>query len=578
MWATAILTPLVLAGLLPSRGRLGALSAALAPIAALPATAAALWPNTPEPARYDWLLLGTELGAEPAGRVMLLLTSLVWLAAGLFAHTYVGRDDRRRFFLFYLLTLTGNLGLVLSRDAVTFYACFALMTFAAYGLVIHDGTDKARRAGRVYLAMSIAGEVAFLAGIVLAVAAAQTTAIDSIPAAVAGSGARDAIVGLLLFGLGVKAGAIPLHMWLPLAHPAAPTPASAVLSGAMIKAGLFGWLQFFPLGHAPLAAWGALVAVLAAAAAIGAVLVGLTQRDPKTLLAYSSISQMGFVGLGVGVALARPESWPVVLIACLLYALHHGVIKAALFLGVGVAQAAGRRGVSARLTLAGLALGGAALAGAPLTSGALAKVALKYGLGAASEPWTWLAGIATAAAIGTALLMGRFLWLIARLDRPERPSRQLAGLAVPWAALLVAGTAAVWWAPYHYDLPLGVQTALSPAALWAAAWPLLAALAILWAFFAAPTARLRAPQIPAGDLLIAGERLMIRWRPRRRIRGLDAPARDETPSSRWYGLLPGSHPKDVSTRLGAALARFDVAGLALLTCALVLVALFFWGT
>eukprot|EP01035_Chromulina_nebulosa_P057631 gene57631-78962_t len=125
--------------------------------------------------------------------------------------------------------MAGNLGLVLAQDAASFYVFFALMSFASYGLVVHSRTPEALHAGRVYLALVVLGELALFAAIALAWQAAGSLNFADIGPALAVSPWRDAVIGLTLVGFGIKVGALPLHVWLPLAHPVAPTPASAVL-------------------------------------------------------------------------------------------------------------------------------------------------------------------------------------------------------------------------------------------------------------------------------------------------------------------------------------------------------------
>jgi hydrogenase-4 component B len=115
------------------------------------------------------------------------------------------------------------------------------------------------------------------------------------------SGRLDGLaIGLLLLGLGVKAGMVPLHIWLPLAHPAAPVAASAVLSGTMIKTALLGWMRFLPVGAVALPEWGGLLAGAGTLTLLFALPIGLTQSDPKVVLAYSSISKMGLMMLVLG--------------------------------------------------------------------------------------------------------------------------------------------------------------------------------------------------------------------------------------------------------------------------------------
>lgn len=428
-----------------------------------------------------WVLLGMTLGLDGTTRVFLALTLLLWLAAAVFAAGYLAADaHRRRFWIFFTTTFAGNLGLVLSRDAASFYLFFALMTFAAYGLVIHEGSAAARRAGRVYIVLAVLGEAFLLAGLMLAAGAASGLEIESLRTATAASPQRDLIVALLAAGFGVKAGLLGLHLWLPLAHPVAPAPASAVLSGAMIKAGLLGWLQFLPLGEVALPAWGAAFAAAGLAAAFYGALVGLLQDDAKTVLAYSSISQMGLMTVAVGAALAEPDHAAAAVSAAAFFALHHGLAKGALFLGTGIAP-----GVRQPLLYAALLVPALVLAGLPFTSGAIAKHALQSAL----PGWRVASVLLSFAAIGTTLLVLRFAFLAARPSHPHARRSRLALGA--WLACVAASLAIAVW-------PFGAD---APAAAWSDLWPALAgaALAALGAWRGAPWRRWR---IPPGDLLL----------------------------------------------------------------------------
>jgi formate hydrogenlyase subunit 3/multisubunit Na+/H+ antiporter MnhD subunit len=153
--------------------------------------------------------------------------------------------------------------------------------------------------------IAIAGEVFLLLGLLLGAAAAGGVDIAAIRAALGTSGTGPVAIALLVAGFGIKAGLVPLHVWLPLAHPAAPVPASAVLSGAIVKAGLFGLILFLPDG-----AYGALLMGLGLTGAFGAALWGLTQPNPKAVLAYSTVSQMGLMVMFVGAGGAARELTP----------------------------------------------------------------------------------------------------------------------------------------------------------------------------------------------------------------------------------------------------------------------------
>lgn len=466
------------------------------PWAAVPALLLALGGEPGTSVRLDWLLFGSVLALDALSRVFLVFTALLWLGAGISAHGMLVRDERASGFrLFWLTTMAGNFGLILARDVPTFYACFTLMTFAAYGLIVHSRSRAALDAGRVYLTMAIVGEGLIVAGLVLAASRTVTpltAMLADLPAAVAGSPHRDLTLACLLLGFGVKAGLPLLHMWLPLAHPVAPIPASAVLSGAMIKAGLFGWLQTLPLGLVALPQWGAGVIVAGFIAAWGSALIGIHQRTPKTVLAYSSIGQIGLITVGIGAGLHQPALWPALAPALTLYALHHGLAKGALFLGVGVANQGDRRwryGLWLALTLPGLSLAG------PMLSGAAAKITLKIALESAIAPPTWwqslplLLGIA---AVGTTALIARYLWLLHRAQPRAAATRwQWSG----WGLVLGASVFAL------VLLPWVAQTAgmpPDPLHLPALVWPVLvgAALAL------AAARRLQAWPLPAGDLIV----------------------------------------------------------------------------
>jgi formate hydrogenlyase subunit 3/multisubunit Na+/H+ antiporter MnhD subunit len=391
--------------------------------------------------------------------------------------------------------MSGNFGLIIAQDIVSFYVFFALMSFASYGLVVHNGDADALQAGRVYMYLVVVGEILLFTAFIL-----QASSVDSLLlkdfSNVRPSGM---IVGLLLIGFGIKAGALPVHVWLPLAHPAAPTPASAVLSGAMIKAGLLGWLRFLPIGLMAMPRWGTLCVIAGLLAAYYGVAVGLTQRNPKTVLAYSSISQMGLITVGVGLAIGWPQSVPAVLPAIWIYAIHHGFAKGALFLGVGVVGPVEGRRTAHRLALGGMILASLALAGAPFTSGSVAKVALKIPLQEFQGSWLYsLKLFLPLAAIGTTFLMARFIFIIAR--RPSAHGKPRIGVWLSWTVTILLSAAAVWVLPVAHEI---VLKALQPAWLWQALWPVGTGILISGcAWLMALRGRwLPAKAIPQGDLL-----------------------------------------------------------------------------
>lgn len=417
-------------------------------------------------------------------RSFALLTISVWLGAAWFARGYLRADPRRgQFWLFFVATMTGNVGVVFAPDVIRFYGFYSLMTFAAYGLVVHERTPSAHRAARVYIVMSVLGEVLLLAAMVLIVGTRVNLPLSEVPAAVARSPHPGALVALLLAGFGVKAGAVPLHVWLPLAHPVAPTPGSAVLSGAMIEAGLLGWLRFLPLGALAMPLHGSTCVLVGFVAAICAALIGATQRDAKTALAYSSVSQMGLATVAIGVALSVPESALAASKALALFAVHHAFAKSALFLGVAIVAAERRPSARRRMAMAGMVLAALAIAGAPFTAGAAAKLSLHDVVGASpsSAAFEWVLSIA---AVGSALVMLRVLALTSAQE--QRSSH--VGARTPWIYLLVA--------PWPLLVAPAARELLQPAHVWSAVGPIAIGIAVTVAL------RRRPPHVVrAGDLL-----------------------------------------------------------------------------
>lgn len=570
-WLAGLLLPLLF---VPFLLRGDAVAHRLAPWTMAPALVLAV--TSPADAVLDlpWLLVGARFGLDATAQFFLLFTALLWLIAALYARAYVARDPHRnRFMALFLAAASGNLGLIVSQDVASFYLFFALMSFAAYGLVVHAGDDEARRAGRVYLVMAVIGEVLLFIGFLLGVDAAGSTALPQVRAAVAASPLRDFYVALILAGFGIKVAVLPLHMWLPLAYTAAPTPASAVLSGVIIKAGILGWIRFLPLGEVALAGTGLLLVASGVAAAFYGVAVGLSQDNPKTVLAYSSVSQMGFLTIGIGAGLAEPGAWPALLEAVSIYALHHALAKLALFLGVGVVRASpGRRAWRLWLML-GLTLPSLALAGLPWTSGALAKLLLQNAVERAALPAsTWLPWALSAAALGTTALMGRLLFLLWRAAPAPQTHR---GLALPWALSLIAVAVMAWDAPRGNVAALA-RTWLAPEALWSASWPVVAgATAALLAWHRAPAWLARTPAVPAGDILcwaMAALPVAQRWAGRVAQTSTQARAEAVAAAARWRaGTGHAARARAPAGGWRGALARWRVSGAALL----VLLSLFF---
>lgn len=382
-----------------------------------------------------WLMLGARWQLDTLRSPFLLAASLLWGIAGLHARACLAGGGRERWFLScWCLALAGNLWLIVAGDAVGFYAGFALMTFAAWGLVVHADSARALWAGKVYIGMALLGELALLAGLLLVSEMAGGSVLLAEMATALGRSEQPGLaLGLLLGGFGVKAGLPLLHFWLPLAHPVAPTPASAVLSGAMIKAGLLGWLVTLPLGMVSLSAWGTLVMALGLIALLGAAFRGIWTREAKTVLAWSSISQMGLATLMLGAILVEPALWWQVSAWFGLFVLHHGFAKGALFLSVSLPLPA--TPASRHLALLLLALPALPVIGLPLTSGETVKGWLKNSVSgdiAGAVPWQpWLPDLLSFSTLLTLLLLLRWWWLLRSAGGSVAPA------VLPWAAWLL---------------------------------------------------------------------------------------------------------------------------------------------
>ncbi|MGB5397577.1 MAG: complex I subunit 5 family protein [Gammaproteobacteria bacterium] len=395
-------------------------------VAALPALIAATVLPVGTHVSLPWLLLGVELGLDETGRVFLLFSGLLWLLASLVAvGSLMGDANSTRFRFFFLLAMSGNLGLIVAQDMVSFYLGFTLMGLAAYGLIAHSASLRARRAARRYLGWTIAGELILFVAITML---AQQHGGDLSFSVLQSAPPASFVVLLLIIGFGIKLALPGLHLWLPQSYAVAPTAAVMVLSGAMIKAGLLGWLRFLPPGDVSLIDWGELLMVIGIIGIGFGAVFGLMQQRPRLLLGYSSISKMGVLTAGMGAALSWPAAAPAIISALVIFAAHHALVKAALFLGLGLVERGGLR----PWLWPGFVFLALALAGAPFTSGALAKSMLSASLPQAAHQ---LLGLLALSAFVTTLLMARFLFLLWRL-RERATTPHAVASTVAWLVLL----------------------------------------------------------------------------------------------------------------------------------------------
>ena len=346
-------------------------------------------------------VLGMPLVAvriDALGAVFVLMLGVVGAAASVYAIGYraasddgpAGAPPARRpapVLLAYPVFLGSMLLVFGAADAIAFLIAWEAMALSSAVLVVGARPSPAQaRAGYVYLVLTHLATAAIVVVFAVLAGSAGGTALDGFGAAAHGmpETERSLLFVLLLAGCATKAGAVPLHVWLPRAHPVAPSPVSALMSGVMVKAGIYGLIRFAVLALGPGPEWwGFAVLALGIASAVLGVLYALMEHDLKRLLAFSTIENVGIILLGIGAAmLARTAGLASVaalaLAAALLHALNHAVIKGLLFLAAGSVQhAAGTRDLNRlgglirglpRTTLA-FGLGAAAMAGVPPLNG-----------------------------------------------------------------------------------------------------------------------------------------------------------------------------------------------------------------
>ena len=283
--------------------------------------------------------------------------------------------------------MLGSVELVfVAGDVITFLLAWELMTLATAALVATEHEERAsRRAGYLYLVMSHVGTGCLVAGFLTLAAASGSLSLSALLAGHLVSGLMsDGVFVLFFIGFGVKAGVIPFHVWLPEAHPAAPSSISALMSAVLITAGIYGLFRVCAFGLGiPAVSWALTFMGLGTLSAILGVLYALTQSDLKRLLAYSTIENAGIIVLGLGAAMlalayGRTELATLAAAASLAHVLNHAVFKGLLFLGAGsVVMGTGTRqleqfgGLLRRMPWTGLffLVGAMAIAGLPLLNG-----------------------------------------------------------------------------------------------------------------------------------------------------------------------------------------------------------------
>jgi len=308
--------------------------------------------NTPSllslPIGLPWV--GAHFRLDALSAFFLAVTGLGGAGASLYAIGYGEHEQAPgRVLPFYPAFLGGMNLVVLADDAFTFLFAWEFMSLSSWMLVIaHHWDPENRRAGYIYITMAGFGTLALLLAFGLLAGPAGSYAFADM------RGDTSALSGLVLLlvilGAGSKAGLVPLHVWLPLAHPAAPSHVSALMSGVMTKVAVYAFIRIiFDLNGPPVWWWSILVIALAGLTCVLGVLSALMQHDLKRLLAYHTVENIGIVFIGLGLALAfsahdMPAPAALALTAALFHVFNHSIFKSLLFFGAGaVLTATGER-------------------------------------------------------------------------------------------------------------------------------------------------------------------------------------------------------------------------------------------
>ena len=264
------------------------------------------------------------------------IAAFMWMMTSLFSAEYFAHyRNRNRYYLFQLVTLGATEGIFLSADLYTTFVFFEVMSFASYVWVAQDERAESLRAAATYLAVAVIGGLVMLMGIFMLYHQAGTLEIASLYDACRGKNVYIACF-CMFFGFGAKAGAFPLHIWLPKAHPVAPAPASALLSGILTKTGIFGILVISCKILLHDAKWGLFVLVVGVLTMVAGAVLALFSIDFKRTLACSSVSQIGFILVGIAMQGLLGEENALAVRGSLLHMVNHSLFKLLLFMVAGV--------------------------------------------------------------------------------------------------------------------------------------------------------------------------------------------------------------------------------------------------
>lgn len=334
------------------------------------------------------LTLGFRL--DPLAATFATLAAVLWVFATVYSIGYMSHEhNRRRYFVFYILSLGATMGIAFSANLFTLYLFYEFLTIFTYPLVIHEGNADAQAAGKRYIMYSFIGAGLILAGIVMTSGAAGSIefAAGGILSSASGPAQYLQLIFLcFILGFGVKAAIMPLHGWLPAAM-AAPTPVSALLHAvAVVKSGIFGVLRVMYSVYGPVTLQelnlGIVAAVLAGVTIIAGSVIALRQDALKKRLAYSTISQLSYIVLGAGLLTTMGMT------GSLLHMVNHALLKITLFFCAGaIITVTGKKkiselngvGVQMPLTMLAFTVGSIGMVGILPINGFISKLYLVRG-------------------------------------------------------------------------------------------------------------------------------------------------------------------------------------------------------
>ena len=283
--------------------------------------------------------LGLNLKADGFRSLYACVAAFMWMMTGLFSRQYFAHyHNRSRYYFFNLMTLGATLGVFLSDDMYTTFIFFEIMSLTSYAWVAHEETPGAMRAAGTYLAVAVIGGLTTLMGLFLLWHEVGTLSFTGLKEALAEGGSTVTTVAawLTLVGFAAKAGLYPLHIWLPKAHPVAPAPASALLSGILTKSGVFGLIVICANIMPGNTAFGNALLIFAAVTMFLGALLALLSTDLKRTLACSSMSQIGFITVGLSMMVLLGEEGSLAAYGSVMHMVNHSLIKLCLFMAAGV--------------------------------------------------------------------------------------------------------------------------------------------------------------------------------------------------------------------------------------------------